>query len=66
MKDSQTHRLKELEAKVKELERVAKQKQIKIDYLEKMSDLAKEMYAIDLKNLPKTPPLDGAKPTDKN
>lgn len=65
MKDSQTNRLKELEEKVKELERVVGQKQIMIDYLEKMIDLAKETYSIDIKKNSNTPPSGGSKPTEK-
>lgn len=65
MKDSQTHRLKELEHKVKELERAVGQKQIMIDYLEKMIDIAKETYDIDVKKNANTPPSGGSKPTDK-
>ena len=57
MKDSQTHKLKELEEKVKELERAVGQKQIKIDYLEKMIDLAKETFSIDIKKTPTPHPL---------
>jgi transposase-like protein len=64
MKDSQTHRLKELEQKVKDLERAVGQKQMKIDFLEKMMDLAKETYSIDLKKNSLTPPSGGSKPTD--
>jgi len=49
MKQSSSNKLKELEQKVKELERAVGQKQIKIDYLEKMIDLAKEELNIDVK-----------------
>lgn len=59
-KDSQTHRLKELEEKVKELERTVGQKQIMIDYLEKMIDLAKENYSIDIKKNSDTPHSGGS------
>lgn len=63
MKDSQTHRIKELEDKVRELERAVGQKQMKIDFLEKMVDLAKETYSIDIKKNSDTPPSGGSKPT---
>jgi transposase-like protein len=66
MKDSQTHKLKALEEKVKELERAVGQKQIKIDYLEKMIDLAKETYSIDIKKNSNTPPSGGSKTTGKS
>lgn len=49
MKASNFNKLKELERKVKELEQVIGQKQIKIDYLEKMIDIAKEDLKIDIK-----------------
>jgi transposase len=49
MKDSSTKKLKELESKINELEQVIGQKQIKIEYLEKMIDIAKEELNIDIK-----------------
>jgi transposase len=49
MEDSATSKLKELGARIKELERIVGQKQIKIDYLEKVIDLAKEELGIDIK-----------------
>lgn len=49
MKDSHSQKIKELEEKVKLLEQAVGQKQIKIDYLEKMIDLASEDYKIDIK-----------------
>jgi transposase len=47
--DSSTNKLNKMELRIKELERIVGQKQIKIDYLEKMIDLAKDRYDIDLK-----------------
>jgi len=61
MKDSQTNKLKELEEKVKELERIVGKKQVMIDYLEKMIDLAKEHYSIDIKKNFDTPLSGGSK-----
>jgi transposase len=49
MKDSQQQKLKDLSNKVKELEQIVGQKQIAIDYLEKMIELAKTDLNIDLK-----------------
>lgn len=49
MKQSSSLKLKELSQKVKELERIVGQKQIKIDYLEKMIDIAKAEFNIDIK-----------------
>ncbi|CAN5146447.1 hypothetical protein BH23BAC2_BH23BAC2_27530 [soil metagenome] len=65
MKDSQTHKLKELEKQVKELQQAVGQKQMMIDYLEKMIDLAKETYSIDIKKNFNTPPSGGSNPTGK-
>ena len=47
MKSSSIEKLKQLQQKIKELEQVVGQKQIKIDYLEKMIDIAKEDLKID-------------------
>ena len=49
MKDSQAHKMKQMEARIKELEQAVGQKQMNIDYLEKMIELAKENYDIDIK-----------------
>lgn len=49
MKESSVHKLKELEQKIKELEQAVGQKQIMIDYLEKMIYIAKEDLDIDIK-----------------
>ncbi len=48
-KDSSSQKLKNFEKRVAELERILGQKQIRIDYLEKMIDIAKEDYDIDIK-----------------
>lgn len=65
-KNSQVHRLKELEAKVQQLERIVGQKQMNIEYLEKMIELAKEHYDIDIKKNFNTPHSSGSKPTEKS
>lgn len=49
MKDSSASKLKEMEQRIKDLERAVGQKQIKIDYLEKMIDIAKTELDIDIK-----------------
>jgi len=49
MKNSQSERIKRLEARIKELERAVGQKQMRIEYLEKMIEIAKEEYDIDIK-----------------
>ena len=49
MSESGVKKLKELEQRLKELEQIVGQKQLKIDYLEKMIELAKEEFDIDIK-----------------
>jgi transposase-like protein len=46
---SDTRKIKELQEKVKELERIIGQKQIQIDFKEKMIEIAEEMYGVDIK-----------------
>ena len=65
MKDSQAGKIKKLEARIQELERFVGQKQMKIDYLEKMIDLAKEHYDIDIKKNSDTPQSGGSKIIEK-
>jgi transposase-like protein len=60
MKKSTTSKVKDLEERIKDLERVVGQKQIKIDYYEKMIDLAKEELDIDLKKNFDTPQSTGS------
>lgn len=49
MNKSSTHKVKELEKRIKELERAVGLKQIKIDYLDKMIEIAKDELDIDIK-----------------
>jgi len=49
MKESQTEKIKNLEVRVKELEQAVGVKQMNIDFLEKMIEIAKEEYDIDIK-----------------
>ena len=63
MKDSHLKKLQELQKQVKELERVVGQKQIQIDFLEKMIDIAKSELNIDIKKNFDTPPSAGSKNT---
>lgn len=66
MKDSQQNKLKELSNKVKELEQIVGQKQIAIDYLEKMIELAQTDLNIDLKKNYNSKPSVGSNVTKKN
>lgn len=63
---SSQQKLKELQAQVKELQRVVGQKQLHIDYLEKMMEIAKEEYQIDIKKNSDTPQSTGTGKTNKN
>ncbi len=55
MKQSSTSKVKELEQRVKELERMVGQKQIKIDFLEKMIEIAEHQLKVDIKKKSSTP-----------
>lgn len=65
MKDSQSAKFKEMEQRIKELEQNVGQKQIMIEYLEKMIDIAKEDLNIDIKKNYVTPQSIGLKKTSK-
>lgn len=65
MKDSSTQKLKALEQKIKELEQTVGQKQIQIDYLEKMIDIAKDELNIDIKKNSNTPQSSGSERTKR-
>lgn len=49
LKESSTQKVKDLQKQIANLERMLGQKQIKIDYLETMIDVAKEELDIDIK-----------------
>jgi transposase-like protein len=66
MKESNVEKMKELELKVRELEQAVGQKQIKIDYLEKMIDIANDELKIDIKKNSSTQQSTGSKTTKKN
>ncbi|ADR20608.1 transposase [Marivirga tractuosa] len=63
MKDSSTEKLKALEQRIKELEQTVGQKQIQIDYFEKMIDVAKTELDIDIKKNSNTPQSSGSATT---
>ena len=63
---SDTRKLLLLKEQIKELERTIGQKQIKIDFLEKMIELSEEEYNIDIKKKATMPPLAGSGLTGKN
>lgn len=47
--ESDTRQLLELRKKVAELERIVGQKQVMLDFKDKMIDIAEEMYGVDIK-----------------
>ena len=65
MKDSNTAKLKELTNKVKQLEKMVGQKQMAIEYLEKMIELAKTELNIDIKKNYSLRQSNGSKPIKK-
>jgi len=65
MEDSNQNKLEELVKKVKELEQMVGQKQIAIEYLEKMIELAKTDLNIDIKKNYSLPPSAGSNSTKK-
>ena len=66
MKSSSKIKVKELQDRIKELERAVGQKQLNIDYLEKMIELAKEELDIDIKKNFATPQSTGSGKAHKN
>lgn len=56
IEDSSTQRLKQLEDRIKDLERIVGQKQIMIDLLESLIAEAKEAYGLDIKKNCSTQP----------
>ncbi len=65
MKTSNENKVKELIKRVSELEKIIGQKQINIEYLEKMIELAKSDLKIDIKKNYSTQPSNGSKKTQK-
>src|SRR5699024_2383639 len=65
MSKSSDQKVKDLQHKIAELERMLGQKQIKVDFLQKMVELAEEEYDIDLKKKSSGNPLRGSGATGK-
>ncbi len=63
---SDTKKIKELQARIKELEQLVGQKQIQIEFTEKMIELAEERYQIDIKKKSGSKPSSGTGSTEKN
>ncbi|MCP1994256.1 transposase [Flavobacterium sp. HSC-61S13] len=60
MKASSSEKLKALEKRIKELERAVGQKQIKIDYLETLIDVASDGLKYDIRKNGNTPQSSGS------
>ena len=65
MKESSTKKLKDLESRIKNLERAVGQKQLYIDYLERMMEIAKEDLGVDIKKNFGTARSNGSEKTGK-
>lgn len=63
---SDTRKIKELKAKIKELEQMVGQKQIQLEFKEKMIELAEQMYNVDIKKKLGTKLSSGTGSTEKN
>ena len=60
MASSSSKKVKELQSKIKDLERIVGQKQINIDFLEKLIDIAEEELGVDIKKKPHTSQSSGS------
>ena len=63
---SDAHKIKELRKKIEELERLVGQKQIQLEFKEKMIELAEEMYRVDIKKKLGSQLSSGSGSTEKN
>jgi transposase len=66
MANSSKQKIKDLQKKIAELERIVGQKQLNIDFLDKMIELAKDHYGVDIKKNLDTPPSSGSEKTSKD
>lgn len=63
---SDTRKLQQMQKYIKELEQLLGQKQIKVDFYEKMIELAEEEFGIEIKKKASTPRSGGSGSTGKN
>jgi transposase-like protein len=63
---SDTRKIQQLQEKIKHLEQSIGQKQLKIEFLEKMVDLTEEQYKIDIKKKATSLPWSGSGGTKKD
>lgn len=62
---SDTRKIQDLKARIRELEQMLGQKQFEIEFKSKMIDIAEEMYDIDIKKKLGSPPSHGIGSTGK-
>lgn len=62
---SDTRKLQDLKARIRELEQMLGQKQFEIEFKDKMIDIAEEMYDIDIKKKLGSKPLPGSGSTGR-
>jgi len=65
-KSSDTRKIRELQDRIKELERVIGQKQLLIDFKDKMIEIAEEMYQVDIKKKLSSIPSNGTGEIDQS
>ena len=65
MSESTDKKVNDLKTRIAQLERMLGQKQIKVDFLEKMVELAEDQYDLDLKKNSSGRPSSGSGPTEK-
>ncbi|MGE5352666.1 MAG: transposase [Acidobacteriota bacterium] len=63
---SDTHKIKLLQEKIKEMERIIGQKQLLIDFQEKMIEIAESTYGVDIKKKFTSKPSSGTTSTGKS
>jgi transposase-like protein len=63
---SDTRKIKALEERIKELERTIGQKQLLLEFKDKMIEIAEATYGIDIKKKASSKPLSGTTLTEKN
>ena len=64
--DSESYKIKQMQERIQELERAVGQKQLKIDFLEKMIEIAKDDLKIDIKKKLSTKHSTGSGQTKKD
>lgn len=62
---SATNKVKELQSRIKELERAVGQKQMKVDFLEKLIEIAEDELGVDIKKKAGSRPKSGSGKTVK-